>query len=94
MTWGKRKETLLATYKAVIGPHHEYASTSWSPKDTTIQKLQVMQNAELRTATGCTRDTNTQHVHDETQTLSLTEHVKLHASQNKQKAQHLCHSLH
>ena len=29
--WGKQKETLMATYKAVMGPALEYASSIWSP---------------------------------------------------------------
>ena len=33
---------------------------------TSINKLQVMQNIALRPATGCTQDTNIQHLHDET----------------------------
>ena len=66
--WGKQKETLMATYKAVLRPALEYASSVWSPiaSSTSINKLQVMQNAALRTATGCTQDTNIQHLHDET----------------------------
>ena len=79
--WGKQKETLMATYKAVMRPALEYASSVWSPiaSSTNINKLQVMQNAALRTATGCTQDTNIQH---------------LHASQYKQKTQHPSHPLH
>ena len=58
--WGKQKETLMATYKAVMRPALEYASSVWSPiaSSTSINKLQVMQNAALRTAIGCTQDTN------------------------------------
>ena len=43
------------------------ASSVWSPiaSSTSINKLQVMQNAALRTATGCTQDINIQHLHDE-----------------------------
>ena len=55
---------------------------------------QVMQNAALRTATGCTQDTNIQHLHDETLTLPIHEHLQLHASQYKQKTQHTSHPLH
>ena len=64
--WGKPKEALMATYKAVMCPALEYASSIWSPlaSSTSINKLQVMQNAALRTATGCTQDTNIQHLHD------------------------------
>ena len=29
--WGKHKETILATYKAITRPVLEYASTIWSP---------------------------------------------------------------
>ena len=56
---------------------------------TSINKLQVMQNAALRTATGCTQDTNIQHLHDETLILPIHEHIQLHASQYKLK-----HNIH
>ena len=47
-------------------PALEYASSIWSPiaSSTSINKLQVMQNSALRTATGCIQDTNLQHLHD------------------------------
>ena len=94
--WGKQKETLMAIYKAVMRLAVEYASSIWSPlaSSTRIIKLQVMQNAVLRTATGCTQDTNIQHLHDETLTLPIHEHLQLHASQYKQKTQHPSHPLH
>ena len=93
---GKQKETLMATYKAVMRPALEYASSVCSPiaSSTSINKLQVMQNAALRTATGCTHDTNIQHLHDETLTIPIQEHLQLHASQSKQKTQHPSHPLH
>ena len=78
--WGKQKETLMATYKAVMRPALEYASSVWSPiaSSTSINKLQVMQNAALRTAIGCTQDTNicmTKHSHSPyTSTCSSTPH--------------------
>ena len=54
--WGKQEETLMTTYKAVKRPALEYASSIWPPlaSSTSIKKRQVMQNAALRTATGCT----------------------------------------
>ena len=69
--WDKQKEALMATYKAVMRPALEYASSIWSPlaSSTSINKLQVMPNPALRTATWCTQDTNIQHLHDETLTL-------------------------
>ena len=47
--WGKQKETLMGTYKAVMRPALEYASSIWSPLalSTSIKKLQVMQNSAL-----------------------------------------------
>ena len=81
--------------KAVMRPALEYASLVWSPiaSSTSINKLQVMQNAALRTATGCTQDTNIQYLLDETLTL-IHEHLQIHASQYKQKTQHSSHPLH
>ena len=89
--WGKQKEAHMATYMAL-----EYASSIWSPlaSPTSMNKLQVMQNATLRTATGCTQDENIQHLHDETLTLSIHQHLQLHASQYKEKTQHPSHPLH
>ena len=72
--WGKQKETLMATYKAVMRPALGYTSSVWSPiaSSTSINKLQVMQKTALKTATGCTQDTHIQHMHDETLTLPYT----------------------
>ena len=58
--WGKQKETLMATYKAVMRPTLKYVSFIWSnlASSTSINKQQPMQNAALITATGCTQDTN------------------------------------
>ena len=83
----------MATYKAVMRPALEYVSSIWSSlaSSTTINKLQVMQNTSLRTATGCTQDTNIQHLHDET---LIHEQLHLHASQNKQKTHHPSHPIH
>ena len=61
---------------------------------TSINKLQVVLNAALRTVTGCTQDTNIQHLHDETLILPIHDHLQLHASQYKQKRQHPSHPLH
>ena len=86
--WGKQKETLMATYKAVMRLALEYASSIWSPlaSSTSINKLHVMQNAALRTATGCGQDIN----------ICMTKHsyLQLHASQYKRKTQHPSHPLH
>ena len=82
---GKQKETLMATYKAVMRAALEYTSSICWPlaSSTSINKLQVMQNAALRTATGCTQDTNIQHLHDETLTLPMHEHLQPHNTNRK-----------
>ena len=89
--WGKQKEAIMVTYKAAMRRAREYASSIWSPiaSSTSIKKLQVMHNAALRTATGCTQDTNIQHLHDETIICPIHEHLQLHASQYKQR-----HNIH
>ena len=94
--WGKSKETLITTYKTLLLPIIEFANTIWSPiiSFTSLNKLQKIQNAALRTITGCTIDTNTQHLHSETKILPLQNHLKLHASQLTQKASHPTHPLH
>ena len=94
--WGKQKDTLTITYKTIVRPVIEYACTIWGPitADTNVNKLQTLQNTALRTITGCTQDTNTQHLHDETDILPLKEHITLHTSQLRQKAQHPSHPLH
>ena len=80
----------MATYKAVMRLALEYVPSIVSPlaSSTSINKLQVMQNAALRTVTGCTQVTNIQHVHNETLTLPIHEYLQLHASQCKHKIQH------
>jgi hypothetical protein len=94
--WGKQKETLTNTFKTVTRPVLEYASSVWSPMTapTTTKKLQTVQNAALRVATGCTTDTNINHLHDETNVLPIDKHMQLHSSQLRQKAQHPDHTLH
>jgi len=54
-SWGKPKETIIATFKAIVQSIIEYASTIWSPVITTtnLQKLQSSQNNALRIVTGC-----------------------------------------
>ena len=78
-------------------PTLEYASSVfWSPmaSPTSINKLHVMQNAALRACTGCTHDTNLQHLHDETNILPIQKHLQLYASQVRQEAQYPSHPLH
>ena len=72
-----RVVTIWWTYKVVMRPALEYASSIWSSlaSSTSIKKLQVMQNAALRTATECTQDTKIQHLHDDTLILPIHKHT-------------------
>ena len=69
-------------------PTLEYPYQIWSPmaSPTSINKLQVMQNAALRACTGYTHDTNIQHLHDEINILPIQKHLQLHASQVRTKS--------
>jgi hypothetical protein len=94
--WGKQKEVLLTTYKTITQPIIEYGSTIGSPSlaPTHVNKLQTIQNTALRIATCSTADTNQSHLHTETKTLPIDQHLRLHASQLGPKAQAPTHPLH
>ena len=59
-----------------------------------MKELQTLQNTALRIATGCTADTDIPHLHQETLVLPLATHLKLHASQLKEKTKLPFHPLH
>jgi hypothetical protein len=59
-----------------------------------MNKLQKVQNTSLRIATGCTKDTNINHLHQETKILPVRDHLQLHGSILRQKAQLESHPLH
>ena len=94
--WGKNKETLTNKYKTVTRSILEYAGTIYAPiiSDKQLTALQVKENQGLRIATGCTSDTNINHIHDETKILPIEKHLRLHSSQLRQKASHPDHPLH
>ena len=94
--WGQQKETLVNTYKQYTRPILEYASPAWAPiiSETNITKLQAIQNAALRCATGHTKDTNQKHYHQETQVLPLRTHIRMTTSQYRESARDPEHPLH
>ena len=91
------KKSLVGLYNSYIYPYLIYCVESWENVEICHldplfilqkkkkKKKDVMHNTALRTATGCTQDTNIQHLHDETLTLPIHEHLQLHASQYKHK---------
>ena len=68
-------------------PNLEYDCSIWSPfaSSTRINKLQINENAALRTATVCTQDTDIQHIHVEILILPIHEHLQPDTLQYKQK---------
>ena len=89
-TWGQSKETLVTTYQTLVKPLLEYAAPVWAPllADTNFEHLQKVQNSALRTATGCTKMTDTDHLHTECKMLPIRRHTRMRSIQ-MQAAHHL-----
>ena len=82
-SWGKEKETLLTTYKAISGSLLNYGAPIWTPNlsASNWNELQSKQNAALRVATGCLKMTAVDHLHAETKTLPVKEHCEMLSKQ-------------
>ena len=95
--WGKQKEILMVTYKAVI------ETGSWSmplPYGRLLHRRPVLTNCKScrmqhRTLTQGTHKTHTYNIcMTITLILPIHEHIQLHASQYKQKTTTSSHPLH
>ena len=82
-SWGKEKETLLTTYKAIGGSLINYAAPVWSPfvSQTNWDTLQPCQNTALRIATGCVKMTDPDHLHAECKQMPVKEHCQMLSKQ-------------
>ena len=84
-SWGQQKETIVATYKALIDSVFSYAAPVWFPvagsSNSSVNKLQMVQNAALRIATGCHRMTSIDHLHVEAEIMTVREHLNMLCSQ-------------
>ena len=78
-TWGQQKETVIATYKALLDSLFSYAAPIWFPNtsSTNIAKLQTIQNAALRIATGSPMMASIDHLHMEAEILTVREHLEM-----------------
>ena len=94
--WGQSKETLLLTYRSYIRPILSYAAPVWFPgaSRTAIGKLQVVQNAALRVATGCLKMSPISHLHAETKVLPVSESLDLNCRQYLVSALRPSHPAH
>ena len=74
--WGKSKEIIVNTYKAIGRSVLNYGSPVWTPSlsKTNWDELQRAQNSALRVATGCIKMSQVSHLHQETNILPVKEH--------------------
>ena len=93
LAWGKDKETLIQTYKAIGRPIANYAAPIFAPQlcQTNWQLIQRPQNAALRIITGCHKMSHKDHLHQETNILRVKEHTVMLAAQYAYKCHHPLH---
>ena len=82
-TWGKEKEVLLNTYKAIGRSQLNYACPVWTPmlSKTEWEGLQIAQNANLRAALGCVTMTGIDHLHTEAKIMKVKPHCSMISKQ-------------
>ena len=82
-TWGAAKETLAITYKGLMKSTLNYAAPIWAPNasSSSFLRLQKVQNAALRLATGCHAITPIQHLHQGMQEIPLEPHAHMLGAQ-------------
>ena len=71
--WGKDKETITNTYKAIGQSVISYCCPIWTPalSKTSWNQLQIAQNSALKIATGCHKIASSDHVHQETEMMPV-----------------------
>ena len=81
--WGQQKETLVLTFKALIWSVVSYAAPVWFPNISNhyIQKLQAVQNTNLRIATGSHKRASQDHLHSESKVLPVADSLGLLCAQ-------------
>ena len=82
-SWGKDKEVLLTTHKAISGSIINYCAPIWTPplSETSWSGLQAEQNAALRVTTGCVKMSQVSHLHNETKMMPVREHCDMLSKQ-------------
>ncbi len=81
--WGKEKEVIVNTYKAIGKSLLNYCCPIWTPSlsATSWNSLQTVQNGALRTATGCHRMADIDHLHNETKLMKVKPHCEMLSKQ-------------
>ena len=90
-TWGQ-----LMTYKAIERSVANYGAPVWSTNAsaTSIGKIQIAQNEALRIATGSHKMSSIDHLHNETEMLTVKQHSDLLSAQYLVQCldpDHICH---
>ena len=82
-SWGKDKETLLTTHKAISGSVLNYCAPVWTPtlSATAWTSLQASQNAAVRVATGCVKMTAVDHLQAEAKMMGVQDHCEMLSQQ-------------
>ncbi len=91
--WGKEKEIVVNTYKAIGQSQLNYCCHIWTPSlsETSWKGLQTAQNGALRAATGCHKMSDIDHLHTETKIMKVKPHCEMLSKQfllATQKPQH------
>ena len=97
-TWGQQKETILMTYKAIGRSVANYGAPVWSTNAsvTSIGNIQIAQNEALRIATGSHKMSSIDHLHNETEMLTVKQHSDLLSAQYLVQCldpDHVCHNI-
>ena len=82
-TWGKDKEVLTTTYKAIGQSLINYGCPVWTPNlhDSHWKTLQTCQNSALKIITGCHKIASFEHIHSETKIMPVRDHCEMLSEQ-------------
>ena len=97
-SWGRDKETLLMTYKALGKSIANYAAPVWSTNasDSSFKKIQTAHNVALRTETGAHMLDSIDYLHHEFLTLRVKDHSDMLSAQylvNCLEEDHVSHGI-
>ena len=82
-SWGKEKEVITSTYKAIGHALITYCCPIWTPSMSVTNwgSLQAAQNSALRIATGCHLMSDVNHLHAETKIMPVKAHCEMISKQ-------------
>ena len=97
-SWGQDQETLLLSYSALGKSIANYAAPVWctNASDSSSKQIQTAQNVALRTATGVHNMASIDHLHQESLTLRVKDHLDMLSEQynvNCLEEDHVSHGI-